>query len=262
MSEDGFSLLEVIAAIAISGAIVLGTSTLIVNSAKRENSDGRQFWIAARRMEIQGILRTTQGWNAIVAKNPSMKCFDAKTSCAGVTGVQPLVLPFDSTLLDGSKPTLGLTNKGDFCNSFDSVQGNLACPVGLQLQWQALCDDANCRHAQPKLVAKFRTKEPGKPLEDLKSFELVFFRDAKLESLNEVCTAMGGTLVGITCSIASLGSACDPGNALGGGATYPLAFDNTGAVICGKPNPGSCAAADVATGFDANGGVTCANACF
>ena len=260
-SERGFSLIEVIVAAGISTLVVLGTSSLFIDSAKVESGQERQFWIAARRMEFQGLIRSQNGWNAILAINPAMSCFANGTSCAGVSVSQALKLPIDSTVLDGTLTTLGITNKGDFCNAFDATNGNSSCPVGIQLNWIALCDDANCLHAQPKLTIKFQIKEAGGGLQALKSYDLVVFKDPKLESLNEICTAMGGTLVGNTCSITSLASKCDPSNALGAGATYPLGFDNTGAVTCGKPSPGTCAASDVATGFDANGGILCAPAC-
>ena len=260
-NERGFSLVEVMVAAGISAMVVLGTSSLFIDSAKMESGQERQFWIAARRMEFQGLIRSQNGWNSILANNPAMSCFAAGTSCSGVSASQALKLPVDAIVLDGTLSTVGMANKGDFCNAFDSVNGNSSCPVGIQLNWIALCDDANCLHAQPKLTIKFQIKETGGGLQTLKSYDLVVFKDPKLESLNEVCAAMGGTLVGNTCSIASLATACDPSNALGAGATYPLGFDNTGAVTCGKPSPGTCAASDVATGFDANGGILCAPAC-
>ena len=260
-NQRGFSLVEVMIATGISAIVVLGASSLFIDSAKLESSQERQFWIAARRMEFQGLIRSQNGWASILTNNPAMSCFAAGTSCSGVSTSQALKLPVDSIVLDGALNTVGLKNKGDFCNAFDSVTGNSSCPVGIQLNWTALCDDANCLHAQPKVTIKFRIKEAGGGLQLLNSYDLVVFKDPKLESLNKVCTAMGGTLVGITCSIASLTTACDPSNILGAGATYPLGFDNTGAVTCGRPSPGTCAASDVASGFDANGGILCAPAC-
>jgi hypothetical protein len=260
-NQRGLSLLEILVAVALSTTVVLGTSSLYINSAKMESGQERQLWLTARRMEFDGIVRSQAGWNSILANNPAMSCFSDGTSCAAVSSPQPLKLPVDSMALDGAVATLGMTKRGDFCNAFDPVNGNSSCPIGIQLNWVALCDDANCLHAQPQVTIKFRSWDAGSGLQALSSYDLVVFKDPKLESLNDVCTAMGGTLTGITCSVASMATACDPSNASGSGATYPLGFDNTGAVICGKPNPGTCAAADVATGFDASGGIQCAPAC-
>lgn len=261
LNHRGFSLIEVITAIAISSMVVIGTSSMIVSTAKQESVQARQFWIAARRIQFQNIVRTQPGWASILAANPQMACFTNGTSCSEHTALQPLRLPVDANVFDGAVATTGMTNKGDYCNSYDEAHGSTACPVGVTLQWQALCDDMSCVRAQPKLVIKFKIKDPDQPLDQLASYDLVLFKDPRLESLNEICTAMGGTLVGFTCSIGSLATACDPSNALGAGATYPLGFDNSGAVICGKPNPGSCAASDVAVGFNASGVIQCAPAC-
>ena len=260
-NQAGFSLIEVAAATAVSTLVVLGTSSLFINSAKMESGQERQFWIAARRMELQGIIRSQAGWNSILASNSALACLTPPNSCSAFSTPQPLKIPEDAVILDGSNPQLGLTNKGEFCYSFDAANGNSACPVGVQLSWTALCDDASCLHAQPKIMVQFQVKEPRSSIQNLKSYDLVVFKDPKLETLNQVCVAMGGILVGSTCTITALSTACDPANALGLGPTYPLGFDSNGKVICGKPNPGTCSASDVATGFDVNGGLICAPAC-
>jgi prepilin-type N-terminal cleavage/methylation domain-containing protein len=233
LNQRGFSLVEVIVAAGISTVVVLGASSLFIDSAKIESAQERQFWIAARRMEFQNHIRSQAGWNSVLASNTNMACFTNGTSCAAFTTTQPLSLTLDGTVLNGASNNTGMMNKGDFCNSFDPDNGNSACPVGIKLEWVAL--------------------------QELKSYDLVIFKDPKLESLNEVCTAMGGVLVGTTCTRPA--AACDPSNALGAGATFPLGFDNLGAVICGQPNPGSCAASDVATGFDGAGAIRCGPAC-
>ncbi len=260
--EAGFSLVEVIVATGISGLLVLGTSAIFAGSAKIDSGSERQFWIVARRMEFQGIIRSQIGWNSIVQNNPAMDCFANGTSCSAISTTQTFKLPVDSVVYDGAPGSFGMTNKGDFCTTFDSVNGNSSCPVGIQLNWVALCDDANCRHAQPKITIKFQINEAGAGLQALSSYDLVVYKDPKLDSLNEVCTAMGGTLVGSTCTIGALASYCDPANTAGAGATYPLGFGPTGAVICGKPYPGTCSSSEVATGFDpTSGGLSCAPAC-
>ena len=260
-NEQGFSLVEIIVAGAISAAVVVGTSSIFIDSTKLESSQERLFWISARRIEFQTLIRSANSWNAVLANNPAMSCFAAGTSCQSASTPQPLKLPIDNLVLDGASNSVGMSNKGIFCNSFDATIGNSACPVGLKLNWVALCDDANCLHAQPKMMIGFQAKETGGVLQDFKSYDLVVFKDPTLDSLNGVCTAMSGKLVGTNCSIPSLSKSCDPANTSGAGATYPLGFDSTGTVICGKPNPGSCAPSDVATGFDANGGILCSPAC-
>ncbi len=261
-ANRGFSLLEMLAASAISGIVIAGVSTTYVQLAKTETKQESDFWIIARRMEFSGVIKSAAGWTSIQNLNPNMSCFQGASSCGNFQTPQPLKLPLDSMVLDGSSTQLGISNKGDFCQTFDAVNGNAACPIGLDLKWMALCDDSNCLHAQPKLRIQFSRKEPGSPLQDMKSYELLAFKDPKLESLNEVCTSMGGTLSGQNCTINIVNQACDPSNASGTGPTYPVAFDSAGVLVCGRPSPGSCATSDVAVGFNSNGGILCAPACF
>lgn len=260
-NQRGFTIIEAVIAAGISAAVILGSSMMFVDSAKMESGQEREFWIAARRIEFQGVIRSQLGWTAIVAANPTMACFANSTSCAFANSPQPLKLPIDGAVVDGTLATTGMSNKGDFCNAFDSTHGNSSCPVGLRLNWVALCDNSACLHAQPRLTVQFQVRETGSELKDLKSYDLVIFKDPKLETLNEICTSMGGTFIQPTCTIPALSGACDPSNALGLGATYPIAFDAAGRVQCGKPVPGACASTEVATGFDANGGLLCAPAC-
>ena len=80
----------------ISAMVVLGTSFLFIDSAKVESGQERQFWILARRMEFQNLIRSQNGWNSILANNAQMSCFAASASCAGVSVSQPLKLPIDT----------------------------------------------------------------------------------------------------------------------------------------------------------------------
>lgn len=254
-NQRGYSLVELLVAAGIAGAVVLGTSSIFIDSTKIETSQERQFWIAARRMEFQSMIRSPKGWEAVVTNNPGMACIGAGTSCAAVSSPQPLRMPIDSTVLEGSSATLGMSNKGDFCNTFDATNGNGACPVGVRLSWMAICDNAQCLHAQPKIFASFQIKEPGKPLQESKSNDLVVFKDPKVETLNQVCAAMGGTLAGGLCSVPATQINCvNPGE-------FPYGFNSEGVVLCRKPLPGSCAAKDVAVGFDNKGNIQCSPAC-
>ncbi|HWU44174.1 MAG TPA: hypothetical protein VN132_12070 [Bdellovibrio sp.] len=262
-NQKGFTAVEVVAATAISVAVVFGTSSIFVDSNKVESSQARQFWIAARRLEMQGLIRSTKTWPDVVALNSSMGCLNAAgttpVSCAAVsTAQQPIKLPLGSPNIDGASPTLGMTDRGDFCNTFDKDTGNSACPVGIKLSWIPLCDDASCLHAQPKITVKFQVKEKDKPLVDLTSYDLYVFKDPNLESLNDVCTAMGGTLntSTSTCTIPALSSQCNTAAGL-----FPTGFDSMGGVQCGHPSPGNCASGYVATGFKTNGDIQCVTAC-
>lgn len=258
-SQKGFSLTEILVAIGVSGIVALGTAQIIVQSSKTGSDSEKLFWLSARRLELQSLVKSPDGWNAIVDATPSLKCLDPGGSCATFTSAQPLNIPINSsTTLNGSSATLGMTNRGDFCDTFNATNTNLDCPVSVKLSWQALCDDASCLHAQPKIKIQFASKEIAKATENLKSYDVEIFRDPKLETLSEVCSSMGGTLDPATreCKVPQLAGGCP--------ASLPFVtgFDATGKAVCEKaPVPGSCSSSDVAIGFTTTGDIACAPAC-
>jgi hypothetical protein len=257
VSSQGFSALEAIVAIAISGIVVLGSSQLIINSFKSEARTEKTFWLGARRAEFQNFIRSDAGWDAILGANPNLKnCLSAVTGCGAYASAQNLVLPIDGNTLDGANPSTGMTSKGDFCTTFNATTGNANCPIGISLKWQVLCDDAACLHGQPRIIVDFQSKEGDGSSENLSSYRLVSYHDPKMETLNEVCTSMKGTLTGQSCDLPQLSKSCDPS-----AGSFVVGFDPDGGVLCGTPNPGKCAGGDAATGFDANGGLVCATAC-
>ncbi len=255
-SNKGFSALEAIVAVGISGIVVLGSSQLMISTFKSEAKSERNFWLGARRAEIQNLTHSDLGWNAIVTANPNMNCLNLATGCGAYTSPQNLSLPIDGAVLNGASPSTGMSNKGDFCTTFNATSGNSSCPIGMSLKWQVLCDDAACLHGQPRVLVDFQLKDGDGSTEDLKSYRLVTYRDPKMETLNEVCDSMSGTLTGMDCDLPQLNTSCDPAN-----GSFVIGFDGAGGVLCGKPNPGNCASLDAATGFDANGGLQCATAC-
>jgi hypothetical protein len=258
-SNAGFSLVETVVAVGISGVIVLGASQLFLDVSKEGSKSDVNFWLNARRAEIQNNIRNEIPWAAIVAANPALACLATTTGCAAYKDPldsQRLKLPMDGTLLDGGLAGQGMTRQGDLCSTFDETNGNANCPIGIKVHWQAMCESPICVRAQPKIDVSFVEKNPKEPLKALKSFHLTVFRDPKAQSVNAACEAMGGTLVANVCTLPVLADQCDPAS-----GNFLLGFYPDGKVICGKPPINSCAASEVAVGFTAAGGIACSPAC-
>lgn len=256
-TQNGFTLIEVFAAIAIAGVVAAGAAALFNSMSQTQVKSDRIFWISARKMEFQNVVRSNNGWAQILAANPNMACLvNPNLSCAAYASPQALRLPIDGAVLDGTNSALGMTNAGDICYKYDNVNGDSSCPIGIQARWQAVCNNAQCSHPQPKISIDFQLNDDSQTAHQVMNANnrLIVFRDQTLQTLNDVCTAMGGVLVGSVCTMPQLTSACDPAN-----GSFVLGFDPQGAVICGRPNPGSCAVGDFAYGFAANGTVLCTN---
>jgi len=253
----GFTLPEILVATSISGLVAAGALELIVQSKRTSVNSENKTWIAIRRADFDRYLHSSTGWSDVLAQNPSMACLTSASGCPSITTPQPLKLPTsDGTVLDGANPGTGMTSSGLYCTTFDPNVGSDACPIGLDLKWEALCDSSACIHPQPKLTIGFKKKIPSQSLQNMPSYNLVYYRDSKLDSLNVVCASMGGTLTGTTCTIASLQSSCNPSS-----GQFVTGFDSSGAVICGSPNPGSCPAGQIAVGFNSDGTIACSAGC-
>lgn len=257
----GFSLVEVIVATGIASVVMLGSSTLMLSMNQSEKEQEKSFLLLSLRQEIQNRLVSINGWSSVVSANSELSCIQNPSTCTNVNSAIPLKLPLRNIVLDSSNNKLGMTSNGVICNSFDSTVGDDKCPYGISINWQTECDNAICKNPTPKVLVSFKMKTPSSTLKNLSSLNLVIYKDPKLESLNEVCQSMGGTLSGSTCNLNNIASSCDPANSLGFGSNFPLGFDSNGSLICGLPTPGTCASSDVAYGFANDGSILCTPAC-
>lgn len=257
----GFSLVEVLVATGIASVVMLGSSSLILSMSQSEKEQEKMFLLISLRQEIQNRLVSINGWTSVLNANPDLTCIQTPSTCTNVSSPSPLKIPLRNQLLDSTNKKLGMTPTGTICNTFDSTTGDDKCPYGISINWQTECDNAVCKNPTPKAFVSFQMKTPSSNLKNLSSLNLVVYKDPKLESLNDVCQSMGGTLSGTTCNLNNIANNCDPSNSLGSGSSFPLGFNSSGSLICGLPNPGSCAASDVAYGFANDGSVVCTPAC-
>lgn len=263
IKNTGFTLIEIIIGLGLSAAVVLGSAYLITNTFEVQKNEDQMYWLEERRNEIMMTIQNDQNWTQLMGLNPQMNCATTPEGCAEYAAPQRMTLKLNgSQLLDGTNPALGLSKKGDFCYQFDAVNGHALCTVGISLTWQPLCLDSSCIQPQFKIDVAFQHKDSGKSAsKNLHHFNMSFYSDAKAQNLYDLCTSMGGVLVGTNCQITAFNTTCDPANSSGTGATFALGFDANGAVICGQPGVNSCAATEFLTGFNADGSSICTNGC-
>ncbi len=261
--KNGFSLIEIMIAVGLSGFVMIGSSFLINSTFQVQKNEDQMFWLEERRGEILTAIQNDENWTKLAGLNTQMACATNPTGCMAFSSPQPLILKINPILtLMGTNPALGFNKKGDVCYQFNAVSGHSDCVIGVQLNWQAICLDTSCIKPQFKIDITFQYKASGQNLQkNLKPFNLTLYSNSKIQNLYDVCLSMGGTLVGLNCQIPALTSACDPSNTSGTGATFALGFDATGAVICGKPAVSSCSATEFLTGFNADGSSICTAGC-
>lgn len=262
MIDKGFSLIEVLVALACSTFVLIGVSKLYLHLVDVEGDQMELFWIQERRYEIENYLKNNSSWVSLVQLNPNMNCFENSVDgCKAYKNQQPLKFNLGSFLMDGSNKNLGLNSKGDFCFEFDEIEGNNKCPIGIRPTWESVCLSPDCYEAQPKIEVQFLYRSKGASVQrNLKPFDIIFYKNTVLQSKSDICVSLGGTLVTGNCQIPALTETCSP-DASTGTASFPLGFDDKGKVICGMPNVKTCVGDEILAGFDINGDVVCSPKC-
>ena len=258
-SNAGFSLIELMIVVAMSSVVVVGASYFVLDTQKAEKKAQTSFFIQEQRLQIQRSISSAAQWSNVKTENPDMSCFNAGTSCSAFTTPQKLKLPVNGVVIDGNNAGLGLSPEGNFCYTFDAAAGDKNCPFGLDMTWKATCNDTDCKNAQPRIDVNFKFKDPtAATAPNLESYRITQFQDARAQNISDVCTGMGGTIVGASCQITALTGQCDP---TGAGALFPIGFDSDGKIICGKPGLDPCPTDQVVVGFDSTGKTLCAPKC-
>lgn len=145
-SAAGFSLIEILVTLAVSGVVIISVATVLTWTTQiKVRSMGRVQMELVKQILIQN-LSSPASWSMTVSKNqPSMACLlpDSTTPC---TPNQPARFSLwdagGNLIFDATDPAAGFNAMGEPCNpqAFAMAGGNDACPFRYELQWSAVCD--------------------------------------------------------------------------------------------------------------------------
>lgn len=170
-TTKGFSLVEVLIIMAIAGAGLYITTSLmqsntrsIVESSTRNSSD-------TVSKNITALLNNPNAWNFTVADvtNTSLDCIRNGTPCAaGGGGLFRIRSGSDVVYYDPvTSASAGFSPDGTPCNTFDPANGNDACPMRLDLRWTPNCPAAGpCINPPVQIQARmlYRNRTPSRTL--------------------------------------------------------------------------------------------------
>jgi hypothetical protein len=112
-------------------------------SRKTQSGDMLHFRGEHVKNNVLSLLVNGDNWGKTQGKNATFKCLSDKTCAHGEPG-DPFVA-YDSlelVFLDMDQKKFGFTELGEFCATFDDVNGNDACPFQYKnLRWYAECID-------------------------------------------------------------------------------------------------------------------------
>jgi prepilin-type N-terminal cleavage/methylation domain-containing protein len=169
---QGFSLIELLVAVALFSVVVLGISSLNLHLRNQLRDSAALGKISVVSRNIKTLILDTSSWKNTVAQGSTggalpaslMNCLKNGTPCTidGTAGGVPIQLRkfaiYDGgnqLYFDATNDQNGLTASGMECASFSSQSDSKSnCNFRFDLRWSANCVPGNCVNPQVKISAK------------------------------------------------------------------------------------------------------------
>lgn len=151
-SSSGFTLIEALIAVNLIGISIYFGSTAITQLTKMKSNSQLYMNVNLAKRNLVSILQNNTAWVYTINGNGAeFDCLKNITGTISDPGCEvksdpagyPFIIYTDSNAVyydPINNPTAGFDNKGDVCNTFDSVNGNPACPYRAWLKWRPHCD--------------------------------------------------------------------------------------------------------------------------
>ena len=125
LNKNGFTLIEMMIAMALSAFVMIGSSYLINHTFAVQKNEDQMFWLEQRRSEMVSAIQNDENWTELSAQNPNMRCAVVSTGCSVYALPQKLKLKLNSGfILDGTNSALGINKKVTFVISL-AQQGDI-----------------------------------------------------------------------------------------------------------------------------------------
>ncbi len=159
-NPSGFSLLQVILVIGISGFVWVGLANVLDLVHNNQRHIMAKSTVVSVRQSLINAVSNEASWQHMVATQSFLECTsDADPYCNGdSTSVREIII-FDNQgneIFDSTLDVNGFTVNGTLCNTFNQVDGNDACPIGVKVLWRALCSNELCDSQQDFISIEFR----------------------------------------------------------------------------------------------------------
>jgi prepilin-type N-terminal cleavage/methylation domain-containing protein len=151
MNKQGFTLIEILIAMAITTVSVLALSQVFINLVKTKQQADFMLGLSQIRINLQQPIMRSPDWNVTVSKNSGMSCFSGSVASSCLSQSQASGAPWPLTLYnaagqvvyDSNQTSSGFTQSGEACANY----GVFPCVLKPNLVWQLQCNtsvDANC----------------------------------------------------------------------------------------------------------------------
>lgn len=157
-NNKGFSLVQTLVVIGIITVLWTVVIELLNQVQKSQYEIMMKSTVLSIKNSILANVSSGGAWAQTVAAQPSLKCTNnTDPYCDGAPSSKDIII-YDSSgsiVFDSTNPINGFTVNGMKCSSFDSVNGNDACPIGVKVRWRALCNNGLCQSQQDLVSVQF-----------------------------------------------------------------------------------------------------------
>lgn len=152
--HSGFTLIEALIALNLIGISIYFGSSAISQLTKVKTNAQLYMNVNLSKRNLISMLQNNTAWVYTINGNGAeFDCLKNITGGLGDAGCEvkndpngyPFVLYNDSNMVyydPVGSATAGFDNKGEVCNTYDSTNGNPACPYRAQVRWRPICSFA------------------------------------------------------------------------------------------------------------------------
>lgn len=187
-NNKGFSLIQTLVVIGIISVLWTVVIELLNQVQKSQYEILMKSTVLSVKNSLLANLSSSSAWQKTVSLQPSLKCTNnVSPYCDGAPASKDIVV-YDSAgsvIFDSTSPSNGFTVNGVKCSTFDPVNGNDSCPIGVKVRWRALCDNSLCQSQQDLLSLQFEYKPQN-------SFRNVAFNSYNYNQIETPRNSMAG----------------------------------------------------------------------
>ena len=143
--QRGFTLMELVVATAISGAVLLGAASVVNDMVQRQTTSKYRTNLTSLKNQIISNIQNDQAWANTVVNNAVFGCL---STAAGCTQLAPTEISLYDAGINNGGVMIGTTNGGALprrnafaldgrkCTDADAAAD---CPIHATVQWRPLC---------------------------------------------------------------------------------------------------------------------------
>lgn len=160
-NNKGFSLVQTLVVVGLISVLWTVVIELLNQVQKSQYEILMKSTVLSIRNSLLANVSSGAAWQKTVSLQPSLKCLNNTMAFCNGTPASKDIVVYDaagSVIFDSTNPSNGFTVNGIKCSTYDAINGNDACPIGVKVRWRALCNNSTCQSQQDLVSLQFEFK--------------------------------------------------------------------------------------------------------